>query len=283
MKEVENLIDAGISDKRLLVNESEFANVLATMKRDSNTLSGIIRLAWEGGRLSTLTKNSPVKATGAHVGIVGNITKEELLSSLTTVDSQNGFMNRFLVVMSKRSKLLPLGGLPVDLSQLKERLAAAIRFARQKERRFEFDDDAREHWTSLYIGPLTKPKPGLVGKVTSRGAPYILRLATIYAVLDLSEVVQLCHLKAAYAVWNYCEASARYIFGESTGNPAEDKILNKLKEGPQTSSSLHKIFNNHQRGFELNATLHSLVQKGLIRRERNSRTGGRPADVWQLT
>ena len=43
-----NEIVEGVRDKRLLVFEGEFAQVLRVMRRDGNTLSGILRNAWDG-------------------------------------------------------------------------------------------------------------------------------------------------------------------------------------------------------------------------------------------
>jgi len=54
----------GINDKRLLVMEGEFANALKVMQREGNTLSPVIRSAWDSGNLRSLTKNSPAVATG---------------------------------------------------------------------------------------------------------------------------------------------------------------------------------------------------------------------------
>ena len=54
----------GEADKRLFVIESEFANVLKVMTREGNTLSPVIRSAWDSGDLRTIVKNSPAKATG---------------------------------------------------------------------------------------------------------------------------------------------------------------------------------------------------------------------------
>ena len=44
-------VDPGVSDKRLLVYEPEFALVLKQMERQGNTLSAILRQAWESGNL----------------------------------------------------------------------------------------------------------------------------------------------------------------------------------------------------------------------------------------
>ena len=88
--------DPGIKDKRLLVCTSEFASGLRVMRREGNTLSTIIRSLFDGEDISPLVKNNPIKATAPHVGIVGHITKRELLKELDHVEIFNGFGNRFL-------------------------------------------------------------------------------------------------------------------------------------------------------------------------------------------
>ena len=104
-------IDKGVTDKRFLAVEHEFGSVLSCAKRDGNTLSDHIRKAWDGNeKLETLAKNSETVATGAHVAIVGHITKHELNHRLSQNDRFNGFGNRFLWALTKRSKLLPTGG-----------------------------------------------------------------------------------------------------------------------------------------------------------------------------
>jgi hypothetical protein len=88
---VEEVIDAGVPDKRLMVIEPEFAGALAAMERHGNTLSPVIRNAWDGHRLQTLTKNSPLKSDGAHISIIAHITETEARARLTRTDMANGF------------------------------------------------------------------------------------------------------------------------------------------------------------------------------------------------
>jgi hypothetical protein len=90
------VVDPGATDKRLLIEEAEFASALAAMDRHGNTLSPVIRNAWDARTLSTLTKNSPLKATGAHISIIGHITQDELRARMTSTEAANGFANRFL-------------------------------------------------------------------------------------------------------------------------------------------------------------------------------------------
>src|SRR5215211_5745343 len=97
--------DEGVRDKRLFVLEPELASVLKVMTREGNTLSPIIRQAWDDGRLQVMTRNNPLKATDAHVSIVAHITRAELVRHLTETEAAN----RFLWLMVRRSKQLPFG------------------------------------------------------------------------------------------------------------------------------------------------------------------------------
>jgi hypothetical protein len=86
--------DNGTSDKRRLIIESEFAQILKVLAREGNTLSPVVRNAWDGKPLQTIAKNAPVRSTGAHVAIIGHITKDELLRFVSGTELANGFVNR---------------------------------------------------------------------------------------------------------------------------------------------------------------------------------------------
>ena len=109
-KTVDVVVDAGVDDKRLLVVEPEFSKVLRVCQRDTNTLSAVIRLSWDQGNLRTLTKNSPAKATGAHVSVIGHVVADELRRYLDRSEIAGGFGNRFLWLCVRRSQCLPDGG-----------------------------------------------------------------------------------------------------------------------------------------------------------------------------
>ena len=123
--------DPGVADKRLLVVESELAGTLRVLGREGNTLSALIRQAWDGHNLRVLTKNSPAKATAPHISIIGHITRDELRRYLDATECANGFGNRFLWVCARRSKLLPDGGDTVDLEAHIGRFRAAVNHARE--------------------------------------------------------------------------------------------------------------------------------------------------------
>ena len=56
--------DHGEADKRLWCTEPELAAMLKRMAADTNSLSAVLRQAFDDMPLSTLTKNSPLTAVG---------------------------------------------------------------------------------------------------------------------------------------------------------------------------------------------------------------------------
>src|SRR5262249_48607995 len=182
--------DPGISDKRLLVYEAEFASVLKHIERQGNTLSAIIRHTWETGNLRTMTKNTPARATGAHISIIGHCTVEELRRYLSCTEAASGFGNRFLWLLVRRSKALPEGGRLTDaaVQPLRDRLQKAVAFGRTVGEMHR-DPDARAIWAEVYEG-LSEGKPGLAGAMLGRAEAHTMRLACIYALLDLSDQVR---------------------------------------------------------------------------------------------
>jgi hypothetical protein len=232
--------------------------------------------------LSTLAKNSPNRATGAHGSIIGHITRPDVARHLAETDSANGFGNRFLWACVRQSKELPEGGriMDVNWAPIQKRLADAFRFA-QEVGAISRDEDAKEVWSGVY-GELSAPRPGLLGAMLTRGVPQVMRLACIYALPDCSAVVKPQHLTAALAVWQYCEDSARYIFGHALGDPDAERLLTALGKAPDGLAQARinaDVFHGHKKSADLVALLSRLLSDGLIHRHERT-TGGRTATVW---
>jgi hypothetical protein len=270
------------TDKRRLVLEQEFAQVLKVLSREGNTLSPVVRQAWDGEMLQTLVRNNPLRATAAHVGIVGHITKDELLRYLTATELANGFFNRFLVLAVDRSKLLPFGSAIDDaqLSEIRDSVRLAVRFA-GPERPLAFDDAARERWIDVYP-ELSAGQPGLAGAATARAEAHVVRVALIYALLDCSERICLQHLEAGLAVWRYSADSARWNFGDSLGDPTADEIWAAAKERPAgvTRTEVSDMFSRNKKRREIERALSVLEDAGRLRRETRTADRGRPAEIW---
>jgi hypothetical protein len=279
--------DEGESDKRLLVSEPELATVLKRMQGDTNSLSPVLREAWESGDLATLTKNSPLRATGAHISVIAHTTREELITSLTETDRANGFANRFIYLCVRRSKCLPDPPMIPDeaLRPFIAELERVMRWA-QPDRLLLRDAGARALWEAVYP-KLSEGEPGLVGAVLARAEAHVLRLSLIYAALETSPVVTMDHLEAALAVWDYAEASARRIFGDLLGLTVADAILAALRSrGPMTRDDItNAVFSRNRPASEIEAALRLLEERGKARKSsRPSESGkGRPAEIWEAT
>lgn len=277
------ITDQGETDKRLMVFESEFAGTIRVLGRDGNTLSAIIRQAWDTGHLRILTKNNPARATDAHISIVAHVTKTELLRYLDRTEMGNGFANRFLWIYAKRSKLLPRGGKLVDFSSLTRQLSAAVDFARRLGvRPVTWDDEAGEYWDSIYPR-LSAGGVGMAAEVTSRAEAQVLRLSLVYALLDQSPAIRLPHLVAAEALWEYCDASVRFIFGSKLGDPVADDMLAELqKAGPdgRTRNEIRRFFGGNLRSEEIGRALGMLQEQGHVYSRKDECTGGRSAERW---
>ncbi len=63
--------------------ETELASALERMAGVGNTLSAVLRQAWDGEKLDTLVKANRATAAGARVSVIGHITAEELRRKLT--------------------------------------------------------------------------------------------------------------------------------------------------------------------------------------------------------
>jgi BT4734-like, N-terminal domain len=279
----EEVLDEGVSDKRLLVVEPEFARVLRCAERDGNTLSAITRAAWDGVEvLRTLTRTTAARATGAHFSLIGNITREELRMLLPTCEYVSGYGNRILWVAVRRWQELPEGGELVGIADLVIRLQHAVEFARDKGE-IRRDAAARELWANVYH-ELSTEKRGLFGAITARAAAHCLRLQTNYALLDCSPVIRAVHVQAALAAWRYCEDSARWIFSSGTGNRVADKILAELKvrgdKGMTRLEIIVDVFNRNVTKATLDDALRLLHHLKAAHCIIEESTGGRRAERW---
>ena len=285
--------DHGVEDKRLLLIESELASLLTVMQRSGNTISPLLRNAWDGNKLQTMTRKEPLTASNAHISVIGHITEDELRARLTRTDMASGFANRFLFACVRQSKSLARGSYLSDSNvehmgeELKSIVAAAVGDRLSGDpacRQLILTEEAEVEWAPVYHS-WSVERSGLLATLTARAAPQTLRLAMLYALLDRKDQIDVPHLRAALAIWNFCEASADHIFGATMlGDDVADPILNALKRAGQSGVSrweIRDLFGGHQPKWRIDAALRLLAEKRLGRMElHNSGGRGRPAEMW---
>jgi hypothetical protein len=269
------IVDDGVIDKRILVTEPEFAGPLTVMQREGNTLSVALRMAWDDATLQTLTKNHPDKGTQSHITVVSHTNQDELIKHLTSAKLGGGVGNRFFFLMVRRSRLLPFGGESDVFSEEQlVRLREAVNFGRVARnipisRKRENGGSAADLWTAIYPD-LSTSAPGLYGAMVGRGEAYVRRFATIYAALDCSPEVKICHLLAGLALWDYSKQSAHLIFKGKTGDDIADEILSLLQATGDEGLSRTQIYNHFGRNVRsgrIRAALLQLKEDGWARVE----------------
>jgi hypothetical protein len=126
---------------------------------------------------------------------------------------------------------------------------------------------AERKWASLYSEMARDEPGGLLGAIIARDAAQVLRLSVIYALIDGSSEIDVCHVEAAYAVWQYCRDSARIIFGDSLGNPIADRLLAAIRRaGPDGLSATEqsRALSGHANKGQILAARQELERRRLV-------------------
>lgn len=202
---------------------------------------------------------------------------------LSRTSAANGFGNRFCFLCVRRSKFLPFGGDDLNSAEIEalgRRIAEAAEFAKTVGR-VGMTRAAREVWSGLYE-ELSTGQSGLLGAITARAEAQCVRIALLYALLDREDTIDVAHLKAAIAVWDYAEESAARIFGDSLGDEVADEIYRALVragDDGMSRTAIRDLFARHRSSSRIEAALCLLLTNGRARSEER-KTGGRPVQAW---
>ena len=282
--------DPGVTDKRLMVIEPEFANVLAQTKREGNILSAIIRNLWDGRDIEPLTKTNPLTVTNPHVVLAGHITGHELREKSSENDTANGLLNRFLMLHVQRPKLVPLPEpTPPDvLDSLAARLADAIDFATggnphgNNTHEVVLSPSAKDVWCELYPA-ISHDGEGRAGSLTARSEVYARMLAMVFALMDKRDVIEPGDLLSSLAWVNYWRESINYIWRDGEEQTELDEftkaVLDVVVSRPGVKLSEIQNEWKRKRTTEVNAALELLANMAppLVEMRRDTTGSGRAA------
>lgn len=275
---------AGVEDKRGLFVESEMAVIFERLRREGNTLSQVLRDAWDDKTLAVATRKDPMTATDSHLSLIAHITGEELRETLRPSDINNGLANRFIWCFADRWQLLPRGGdLPAKyVTPLVEDLRAAVAYA-QTPQEIGMSESAWQLWDGLYHELDAEQEDLIMEGLSSRAAPQIRRMALLFALADRQGQVHEPHLQAARACFEYSRATLQHVY--VSGIDSEEaravlaQILARLKVGPATRTDLYNLFQRHVPSPKIRSVLTAAELKGLVICTRDE-TGGRPVDLF---
>jgi hypothetical protein len=272
------------NDRRLFLLAEEFASVLPLLSRQSGQLSALLRCAWDGSDLTAHDGHHVVRAIAPHISLVGHISQFELVQRFSNDQCHNGFANRCLWVSARRSQSLPEGGsVPPDQSAALVRELTRITHwvNSQPQLIFRRTEEARALWNDCYPA-LSQSRADAYGAATSRAEAQVLRLSALYAALDASPIVETCHLHAALAVWDYCQASARLFFDGAPLDPTAHRINDAMSKHPEglSKTQLRALFHGHITVERIDRALEELASLGLVACQTKAGGRGRPATQW---
>ncbi len=182
------------------------------------------------------------------------------------------------------TKLLPHGGNITDaeIAVLGERVGAVVERAKKIAQVTMTEDTSKAG--EIAYGDLSADSLGLLGAITARAEAQVIRLALLYALLDRKPKIEVNHLRAALAVWEYAEQSAARIFGDALGDPIADEIYRALKVAGNNGISrtgIRNLFGRHQSAGRISNALALLMTKAKAEC-RTTATDGRPLETWYV-
>ena len=304
--------EPSVTDKRLLVFEPEFSNVMSMCQRGGNTLSVVLRNVYDGINIKPMTKRDKVQVTNPHVCLLANITDHELKQhDQSDMMSSNGMLNRFLILWQQPDKELPFPD-PIPepvLNSLADLVAKRILQARKGSHETHYrkvqenawpvtlDDQARSYWSLVYSQLLNRPDSETVKSMTRRHRLHALLLAAIFALFDGRDRVQLGDMKSAMTWINYSQRSVIYAF-KSTKEEMEAREIYQLarrilyavvilnaRHGQCTRTDIHNFYQRKLKGKNITRALESLFKwiPPLIKSETVILQSGRNVPSYQPT
>ena len=133
------------------------------------------------------------------------------------------------------------------------------------------------------VSALTKDHPGCSGRL--RRVPRPTRCASRCSMpCSMGRQRLSASTWRPLALWEYCEDSARYIFGDATGDPIADQVDAAVRNNPEgiTQNALMNLFGRNVPAAKLHGALETLLRLQRIASEQVV-TGGRPCTVWKAT
>ena len=240
--------DNGVSDKRLLLTETEFARALEVIKRDKETTSSVLRDSWDSPpSIATLTKTNPSIASDPHIGFIGHITPNEFRSKLSAKEISNGFANRFIPIYSMRMNTIPRAknldfSTLFDTDDFKRRINDL-----PINNRFELHSDALAYHDELYYKFEGDSRSELNEELKARGFQNLLKLALIFSRFHGQEAITKESLIYAEEIIDYSHQTIDFLFSKFAKLSKDaKKVLKEIKtHGSLNRTQIRDLFNRN--------------------------------------
>ena len=279
-----SLDDSEVTDKRMLVCEPEFGNIMTQCQRQGNTLSAVMRNAYDGVDIKPLTKRNRVQVTEPYICLMANTTAQEFnRHDISNMLHHNGMLNRFLILWQHPPAPVPFPPPVADshIEALAEAFADRILFARNysyqtdyrktQPRPLSLDPDAKSCWAAHYNKLINRPDCEQVTSLTRRHRLHALLLASYFALLDYRMSLSSDDIHTALDWCAYSHASVVYISNSQAEQYQAEgihllsgKILFAIRkiyqeQGKCSASDIYHWFRNKLRRKQLQASLEVLL------------------------
>jgi Protein of unknown function (DUF3987) len=314
---IDKVADGPQGDGRLLIVESELARLVSRIVSSGTEFSAQLRNAYDGRTLENTTRRRSgggmtVRASHAHIGLIGQITPEELLKLHGRLKDAGGLETRIVFsLVARRTEVNPFSPPSPDREALVDRLRTTIESSRthvieqtdpisqflclergiQPSVEMPVALSIREGWPSIRSRlPILSSDFRAMAR---RAETHVIRLALTYAIADGSTLVSQAHIDAAIALWSYCARSTERIFGTPIGGLApkvDPKRRGQLFEYLHRSDGWVRrseimadgLFRNNVRKADFDAIVEALEADGLIEERTIRDTGGAPRTEYRL-
>lgn len=279
-------VNPPVTDKRLLVFEPEFSNIMSLCQRVGNTLSIVLRNAFDGMPIQPLTKRDRVKVTDPFVCLFAHITDSELTRhEQADMMAANGMLNRFLILWQQPTRDVPFPDpIPEErVDHLARQLAERIITARRQQHETHYqrirplswclnlDEAARRYWARHYSELINRPDAEQVQALTRRHRLHALILGGLFALLEGGSVIQKEHLTCALAWVDYSRRSVIYCYqSQKLQQQAEENhktarrvlyavVLLNQKHGRCTRTDIHNFYQRKLKAAAITQALETLM------------------------
>ena len=254
-----------------------------------------------------------MRASHAHIGLIGQITPQELLGLHGKLKAAGGLETRLLfALVARQADTNPFTPPSADRQGLVDRLREAIEGSRSRvmegtdpisrflclERGIQPNVEMpvtlgiREGWS--IIRDSLPAFDDDFRPMIRRAETHVIRLALAYAIADGATALSQSHIETAIALWSFCARSTERIFGTPTGGLAP--TVNPKRRG-QLFEYLHRnlggwvsrseimgdgLFHGNVRKPEFDALVGALEADDLIEERTVHDTGGAPRTEYRL-
>lgn len=279
---------------RVAIFNSEMSTYFAASGRESSTLGGKMRQAYDMERLENFRSDSKksVHAEDYILGFVGSITPRELKKVMPQMDWSNGAQNRFLWSVAEKDKSLD-SSTPPNFAQWAERLMNIVRLNQSVEQPIAVlrSREAERIWRD-FIQSLPEHDDTVLADSQARIKANAARVSVLYAQLDERRlgsgwqvIIEPKHVEAAIEIVMRSRQSVEWYLNQqnNTATKISPSDIQKIKlaqleiireGGELDSTEVAKIF-SHKTSAERDEICLAAGLKPVSRKTR-----GRKVIVW---